>query len=111
MIGVGSDVKSMSVSNDQNFAGAIQEAYQTTKSWRLTDGEGLKTVYVKFFTAYGVASDVITSTINYTTQPQNPISQIIDQIGQGVTEIKDNIGKIFTLKPPAPPALPPVAPV
>lgn len=59
----GSDVKKMAISNFSDFKGAVQEAYQTTKTWTLTKGDGLKTVYVKFYTRWGQASEVVSDSI------------------------------------------------
>jgi hypothetical protein len=73
-----SDVLRMSVSNNPDFANATQEPYAITKQWKLSDGQGQKTVYVKFFSAYGVASQVVTAGINY--QQQNILNPIINTI-------------------------------
>jgi len=73
------DTPRMSLSNDTSFTDAVQEPYQITKQWKLSDGYGQKTVYIKFFTAYGVPSNTITVTINY-QRPSilNPIINIIN---------------------------------
>ena len=42
------DATQMLISNDVGFAGASWEAYATSKSWTLTSGDGVKTVYAKF---------------------------------------------------------------
>ncbi len=42
------DADYMMVSNDVNFDGAYWERYKILKDWELTDGVGLKSVYVKF---------------------------------------------------------------
>ncbi|MBI5676014.1 MAG: DUF4214 domain-containing protein [Nitrospirae bacterium] len=44
----GSGCSKMMVSNDSDFAGAVEEDYSLSKSWTLSSGDGLKTVYVKF---------------------------------------------------------------
>jgi len=90
-----SDTIRMSISNDSNFTNAIQESYIITKQWRLTDGQGQKTVYVKFFTAYGVSSNTITATINY-------------QIPSIFTPIIDII---IPPSPPTPPVITPIPPL
>src|SRR3989344_9238712 len=69
----------MSISNDANFTNAVQEPYAMTKAWKLSDGQGQKTVYLKFFTAYGVSSGIITATINYQIPSiLNPIINFIN---------------------------------
>ena len=55
----GPNVKKMAISEDPNFKGAPLEPYQPTKKWTLSKGAGKKTIYVKFFTEYGVPSKVI----------------------------------------------------
>ena len=92
-----SDTLRMSISNDINFTNGVQEPYTIQKQWRLTDGQGLKTVYVKFFTAYGVSSSVLTATINY--QIPNFITPFI------------NIIIPPTTNPPEIPPIPPLPPV
>ena len=41
------DTVAMMVSEDVNFTGAAWEIYATQKSWTLSDGDGVKTVFVK----------------------------------------------------------------
>jgi hypothetical protein len=38
----------MEISNDPTFSGAVWEPFMVTKSWTLTPGDGLKTVYAMF---------------------------------------------------------------
>lgn len=56
----------MSISNDNLFLGPL-EAYAATKTWTLTEGDGVKTVYVKFLSPDGLNSDVISATITLET--------------------------------------------
>ncbi|MGB2762290.1 MAG: DUF2341 domain-containing protein, partial [Minisyncoccales bacterium] len=44
----GPDAKRMAISENADFYGAGQEAYQTTRTWTLTENEEEKTIYVKF---------------------------------------------------------------
>lgn len=57
------DATQMLVSNDAGFAGASWEGYVTSKSWLLTSGDGLKTVYAKFKDAAGNMSMAVSDTI------------------------------------------------
>lgn len=41
------------ISNDQGFAGANWEPYSSRRSWTLTSGRGVRTIYVKFRDARG----------------------------------------------------------
>ncbi len=51
------------VSNNSAFSGAVWEIYATTKSWTLTAGTGLKTVYAKFRDSLGNVSNVFSDDI------------------------------------------------
>ena len=57
------NVSQMMTSNDSNFLNAVWETYSTTKSWVLTAGTGLKTVYVKFRNAAGNESNAFNDDI------------------------------------------------
>lgn len=95
-----SDTLRMSVSNDINFANGVQEPYTITKPWKLSDSQGQKTVYLKFFTAYGVSSDTITATINY--QVPNILTPIINIINPPAPPTSQNQPVIIPI-PPQPP--------
>ena len=59
----GSDARSMAISNTADFTNAPQQTYYTTGSWVLTPGDGMKTVYAKFFNSYGSPSAVVSASI------------------------------------------------
>ncbi len=61
----GSDTAKMAISNFSDFHDASPEPFQNTKSWTLTEGEGAKTVFVKFYTLWGYSSAVVSAGINY----------------------------------------------
>lgn len=61
----GPDASRMAISNTVDFYGVGQEAYQAAKAWALTDDEGVKTVYVKFYNQYGQSSPVVSDMIIY----------------------------------------------
>ena len=65
----GSDVKTMAISESPGFENAIQENYQTTKTFVLSQSDGNKIVYVKFYTQYGQSSPTASDSINLKTQP------------------------------------------
>jgi len=72
----GLEVKSMMISNSADFTNAVEETFANTKSWTLSAGDGQKTVYFKFFSQYGQASNVISSSIALdTTAPELKITQ------------------------------------
>ncbi|MCX6792789.1 MAG: S8 family serine peptidase [Candidatus Falkowbacteria bacterium] len=56
---------SMIISNDPNFIGASWENLSTNKSWSLTNGYGIKTIFVKFKDSVGNESPIVSSSINY----------------------------------------------
>ena len=66
----GSNTTRMAVSNTPDFKNAGQEVYIKTKPWNLCQGlttcnPGIHTVYVKYYTQYGVSSVVASDEINY----------------------------------------------
>jgi len=70
-------VNEMCISNDGVFDTEIWEAYATTKTWPLNDGDGAKTVYAKFRNSSGNESDVVSSTIILDTTPPSVNSIVI----------------------------------
>ena len=73
---VGSDVKKLAISNTDDFKDASQEKYEPTIKWSLCSRfgrlvklpncpEGKYTVYAKFYTIYGRASQVVLDSIVY----------------------------------------------
>lgn len=53
----------MAISNNFEFSGSVWEKYQTSKIWRLTDGEGQKEVFIKFRSLSGGISETISDSI------------------------------------------------
>jgi len=73
----GLNIKRMAISNSSDFEGAGQENYQTEKKWQLSSGDGKKTVYVKFYTEYGLPSQTFQASIVLdTTPPEVKITSI-----------------------------------
>ncbi|MCX6724167.1 MAG: hypothetical protein NT155_03305 [Candidatus Staskawiczbacteria bacterium] len=68
-LNAGADVKTMVISESPNFENAGQENYQVAKNYTLSQGDGQKTIYVKFYTQYGQPSQVVQSSIILKTQP------------------------------------------
>ncbi|MCX6721086.1 MAG: carboxypeptidase-like regulatory domain-containing protein, partial [Candidatus Staskawiczbacteria bacterium] len=71
-LSAGSNVARMSISNDLSFVNAVQEPFYPAKVWTLSVGQGQKTVYVKFFTQYGVASNIVSASIYYNISGAKP---------------------------------------
>ncbi len=53
----------MAISNTADFAGVNWETYATSKTWTLTEGDGVKTVYAKFRDADGDTATTVSDTI------------------------------------------------
>jgi hypothetical protein len=56
----------MMISNSADFSGSGWETFATSKTWSLTSGIGIKTVYAKFKDTAGNMSTAISDTINMT---------------------------------------------
>ena len=59
----GPDAKRMSISESKDFTNASQEPYTTSRNWALSEGDGLKTVYAKFFSQYGQPTEAVSDSI------------------------------------------------
>jgi len=59
----GPDAERMSISEDPEFTEAVQESYQPTKIWTLSESEGKKIIYVKFYTQWGRSSPIVSDSI------------------------------------------------
>ncbi|MEK7562291.1 MAG: carboxypeptidase-like regulatory domain-containing protein [Patescibacteria group bacterium] len=76
----GIDAAKMAVSNQPDFYGAVIENYKKTKTWTIENGDGAKTVYVKFYTEYNIASNAVSDTIILDTiPPEIKITSIKDK--------------------------------
>ena len=62
---VGSDVKKIAISENEDFRNASQEKYEKESSYILSEGAGTKKLYIRFYTKWGVASETITKELNY----------------------------------------------
>jgi hypothetical protein len=59
----GGSATRMAFSNSANFDNATQIAYSPTAIWKLSSGNGVKTIYAKFFNTSGAASEPTSTTI------------------------------------------------
>ncbi len=93
----GSDTKKVAISEDPNFKYASIEEYSDTKQFKLSEKYGEKTIYVKFYTEYGVSSKPISNTIIFSEEIKpvvaKEIKQDIDTIVQSIDKIKTSIEK------------------
>jgi len=62
-LSAGSDTARMAISESSDFINASQETFSATKEYLLSENEGTKTIYAKFYTQYGVASEVVSDSI------------------------------------------------
>lgn len=61
------DATLMMISNYADFRDGVLENYLTSRQWILTNGEGEKTVYVKYRDQYGNESGMVSDSIIYST--------------------------------------------
>lgn len=66
-------VEQMMISNDPEFTGANWEVLANTLTWNLTDGEGTKTVYIRFRDVVGNVSEVASAAIFLDIDMENPV--------------------------------------
>jgi len=67
-------VEKMAISNSPDFKNIAQEDYKENISWILSEGDGQKTVYVKFYDKNGNASPIFSA--NITLNPKAPDIEI-----------------------------------
>ncbi len=67
----------MLISNDKEFRTASWETFAETKDWILTEGYGVKTVYVQYKDYYGNFSSVVTDEIKYVEKITEPVSSSV----------------------------------
>jgi len=78
----GPDIKTMAISESPNFDNAVQEDYQTIKIFTLSQNDGQRTVYVKFYTKWGQSSAPVSDSIILDTKaPEINITYIKDKYG------------------------------
>ncbi len=64
----GSDTTRIAISEDPNFTNAPLLDYAPTMNYTLSEGNGLKTIYIKFYTQYGYATEPISASITLNAQ-------------------------------------------
>ncbi|MEI8360908.1 MAG: hypothetical protein WCG01_02175 [bacterium] len=82
----GPDVSKVAISEFSNFKNASLEAYHETIDWLLSSGQGIKTLYAKFYTRFGVSSPVTTVKI------QSMNDSVVPKKIQGVKIINQEVG-------------------
>ena len=73
----GNEAKFLAISNNADFAGAIREDYVTAKDWTLTAGDGLKTVYARFYSQNGYATPAIADNITLDANYSAVVPQVL----------------------------------
>lgn len=66
-LGGGPDASRMAISEDPTFANVGQEPYQATKRVTLSEGEGEKTIYARFYSEFGQPSPPVSASIILTS--------------------------------------------
>ncbi|QZY54098.1 S-layer homology domain-containing protein [Crassaminicella profunda] len=72
-------VAQMMISEDSSFTGATWEEYATSKEFTLSDGDGTKTIYIKFKDEVGNETAVISDSIILDTQGPTGTRMSIDE--------------------------------
>jgi len=93
----------MAIANTVDFAGASWETYAVSKSWTLTAGDGIKTVYAKFRDAAGVASSAVFDTITLGNVPDaiatpNPVSSFLTSYPDGALLKSPDAPEVYVIK-------------
>ncbi|PIZ94802.1 MAG: hypothetical protein COX81_02480 [Candidatus Magasanikbacteria bacterium CG_4_10_14_0_2_um_filter_37_12] len=68
----GHDADMMVISEDQTFTNLAKEKYSAQKTWILSDEDGLKTIYAKFYNKDGTASATFSDSITLDTKTTIP---------------------------------------
>lgn len=91
----------MAISNSDSFEGISWEDYQTSKTWFLPEGDGLKSVYVMFRSEQGGVSETVSDSIFLDMSvPEKPViiepesGQIIDDNMPSIKGIAESGAKI-----------------
>ena len=93
----GPDTKKMAISERPDFLVAVQETYVSTKTWILSEGDGLKTVYAKFYTEQGQSSPVVSDSIILKTVVEKPIEEMTkEEISIKIIEILKKLIQLYT---------------
>lgn len=88
----------MAIANTPDFVGASQVVYRTSTVHTLTAGNGLKTIYARFFDFSGTASVVVTATttITITSTPVSvaPTPITPEVLGVKITRLDELVAKL-----------------
>lgn len=66
----GSDARSIAISESSDFIPYKRVNYSSSVDWVLSDGLGVKTLYVKIYTAYGHSSEILSAKTQLITPPK-----------------------------------------
>ncbi|MFZ2706662.1 MAG: carboxypeptidase regulatory-like domain-containing protein, partial [Minisyncoccia bacterium] len=106
-------VTQMMISNVAAFTGVSWESYAVSKSWTLSSGDGVKTVYAKFRDSAGNTSVTVSDTITVSgsgtvasVTPATPASKEVPGCGNRTTGFSTSNGGSCATNVPATPASP-----
>jgi len=74
-----SEIVLMMISEDPNFEGGSWESYSNTKDWNLSQGDGIKVIYVKYRDGAGNESQIYSLSLIFDTQTTINLSKIGNQ--------------------------------
>ena len=86
----------MAIANTPDFAGASQVIYRTSTVHTLTAGNGIKTIYARFFDSSGTASVVVSATTTFTSTPVSvaPTPITPEVLGVKITRLDELVAKL-----------------
>ncbi len=87
----------MSVSNDASFSNASIEPANGAKDWTLSEGEGSKTVYVRFYDECGTATTPVSATVNFSAALPTTTTTTTDNgqvLGERISKVDDLIATL-----------------
>ncbi len=89
----GGNARRMAVSNSATFEGAALETANNSKEWTLSEGEGSKTIYVRFYDECGISTMPVSVTVNY--RANRPTTDDNDGNGNENGDTNDNGGQVL----------------
>ncbi len=82
--------KKMAVSNSASFTGVSIEDFTNKKDWTLSAGEGVKTVYVRFYNRCNASSPVVTDSVEYKAPKGDVLGEQISLVDELIAKL--NVG-------------------
>jgi hypothetical protein len=98
----GGNARRMAISNDAAFTNASLIAANGSMDWTLSEGEGSKTVYVRFYDECGISSTPVSATVVFhSTRPTAATTTVVTTddedgqvLGERITKIDELIARL-----------------